>query len=82
MLHATRTMRRQGGDAVQETYARGGGRSGAAPDETGMLTVSAMALLADEALEAVSTPAGAAPSAVTHAVPVTQVPCAGTEHGA
>ena len=75
-------MRRQGGDAVQETYARGGGRSGAEPDETGMLTVSAMALLADEALEAVNTPAGAAPSAVTHAVPVTQVPCAGIEHGA
>jgi len=47
-----------------------------------MLTVSAMALLADEAMEAANPKAGAAQSAVTHAVPVTQVPCAGTEHGA
>ena len=75
-------MRRQGGDAVQETYARGGGRSGAEPDETGMLTVSAMALLEGGAPEAANAFTGAAPSAVTHAVPVTQVPCAGTEHGA
>ena len=74
-------MRRQGGDAVQETYARGGGRSGAVPDETGMLTVRAMAL-ADEALEAANPPAGVATSAVTHGIPVTQVPGEGLEHGA
>ena len=81
MLHATRTMRRHGGDAVQETYARGGGRSGAVPDESGMRTVSAMALV-DEALEAASPPACGAPSAVTHGIPVTHVPGEGLEHGA
>ena len=82
MLHATRTMRRHGGDAVQETYARGGGWSGAEPDETGILTVSAMAPFEDDMPDEAKPSPGVAPSAVTHAVPMMQGPCAGTEHGA
>lgn len=75
-------MRRHGGDAVQGSYARGGGRSGAEPDESGMLTISAMALLLEDAPGGANPSALAAPSAETHAVPVTQVPRGGTEHGA
>lgn len=75
-------MRRQGGDAVQEAYALGGGRSGADPDVAGILTVSAMALPADDVPNEANPSACAAPSAVTHGIPVTHVPCEGFEHGA
>ena len=75
-------MRRQSGDAVQETYALGGGKSGAEPDVAGILTFSAMALLADDVPDEAIPSARAAPSAVTHGIPVTHVPCEGFEHGA
>ena len=75
-------MRRQSGDAVQETYALGGGMSGAEPDAAGILTVSATAQLAAIVPDEANPSACAAPSAVTHGMPVTQVFCAGFEHDA
>lgn len=65
-----------------ENYALGGGRSGAGPDVVGMLTISAMALLAVAAPHDANPSACAAPSAVTQGMPVTHVACAGLEHGA
>ncbi len=75
-------MRRRYGDAVQETYALGGGRSGAEPEVAGIVTISAMTLLADEVASTARPSAGAAPRDVTQAMELAQVPCEGLEQGA
>lgn len=67
---------------VQETYALGGGRSGAEPDDDGIVTVSTVTLRSDTT-PAIATPSACdAPSAVTHGMEAIQEPCTGLEHGA
>ena len=78
----TRTVRRRGGDAVQQDYALGGGSSGADPDVTGIVTASAIAQVGSAVNGQTRPSACGAPSAVTQGMEATHVLCEGLEHGA
>lgn len=69
------------GDASERSYARGGGISGAEPDEAGIRTVSDCACARGAAALA-SVSGVSAPSAVMHGMVAAHVPDAGPEQGA
>lgn len=69
------------GEASERSYARGGGISGAEPDEAGIRTVCDSTC--SRGVAALASVSGvSAPSAMTHGIVAAHVPDAGPEQGA
>lgn len=80
MLATADASPRNAWEACERSYARGGGISGAEPDDGGTRTDSHCASTRTGAAGARTTPESA-PSAVKHGIVDAQLPDAGPEHG-